>query len=132
MSDIVIDFDGTVVTHNYPNMGVDIGAVPVLKQLVAKGHRLVLSTMRGTHGPYGDTLKPAVKWFADNGIDLYGVQENPSQHTWTNSPKAYGQLIIDDAALGCPLKMDHSLSDAPFVNWDVVNQHLVMGGFLGP
>jgi len=29
--DIVIDFDGTVVTHEFPKVGRDIGAVPVLK-----------------------------------------------------------------------------------------------------
>ena len=32
---IAIDFDGTVVTHAYPHMGMDAGAVPVLKELVA-------------------------------------------------------------------------------------------------
>ena len=30
-----IDFDGTVVTHAYPHMGMDAGAVFVLKELVA-------------------------------------------------------------------------------------------------
>ena len=44
--DIVIDFDGTVVTHEFPKIGRDIGAVPVLKELVANGHRLILFTMR--------------------------------------------------------------------------------------
>ena len=32
---IALDFDGTVVTHEYPYIGEDIGAVPVLKELVA-------------------------------------------------------------------------------------------------
>ena len=31
MATIAIDFDGTVVTHEYPKVGRDIGAVPVLK-----------------------------------------------------------------------------------------------------
>lgn len=31
--DIVIDFDGTCVTHEFPLVGKDIGAVPVLKKL---------------------------------------------------------------------------------------------------
>ena len=44
--DIVIDFDGTVVTHDFPKVGNDIGAVPVLKELIANGHRLILFTMR--------------------------------------------------------------------------------------
>ena len=31
---IAIDFDGTCVTNEYPNVGKDIGAVPVLKRIV--------------------------------------------------------------------------------------------------
>ena len=115
--DIVIDFDGTVVTHDFPNVGTDIGAVPVLKELVANGHNLILFTMRSDIvEPYskspeivtesGNYLTDAVNWFKDNEIPLYGVQRNPTQDTWTSSPKAYGQIIIDDAALGCPLLQD--------------------------
>ena len=44
---IAIDFDGTCVTNEYPNVGNDIGAVPVLKRIVEKGHRIILYTMRG-------------------------------------------------------------------------------------
>ena len=29
--DIIIDFDGTCVTHEFPNIGKDIGAEKVLK-----------------------------------------------------------------------------------------------------
>lgn len=31
MAIIGIDFDGTVVTHDFPKIGKDIGAVPVLR-----------------------------------------------------------------------------------------------------
>ena len=44
--DIVIDFDGTCVTHDFPKVGKDIGAEPVLIKLLKHGHRLVLFTMR--------------------------------------------------------------------------------------
>jgi len=47
-------------------------------------------------------LTDAVQWFSDNDILLYGIQKNPTQHIWTISPKAYGNLIIDDAGLGIP------------------------------
>ena len=33
-------------------------------------------------------------------------------------------LYIDDAALGCPLKMDSNLSDRPFVDWEVISLFL--------
>ena len=32
--EICVDFDGTCVTHEFPKVGKDIGAVPVLKKLV--------------------------------------------------------------------------------------------------
>ncbi len=109
---IAIDFDGTCVTHDYPDVGKDIGAVPVLKALVNRGHKLILYTMRGT-----DTIKPALDWFSANGILLYGINYNPSQKRWTNSKKVYANLYIDDAGVGIPLLFDEELSDRPFVDW---------------
>ena len=39
---IAVDFDGTCVTHAYPEIGNDIGAVPILKRIVERGHKLIL------------------------------------------------------------------------------------------
>ena len=120
---IGIDFDGTCVTHEFPATGKDIGAVPVLKRLVEKGHRLILFTVRSntdkgsSPGPHLDN---AVQWFKDNDIPLFGVNVNPTQKHWSSSPKAYCNYYIDDAAVGCPLKTDPALSDRPFVNWDLM------------
>ena len=45
--EINLDFDGTVVLHTFPDIDpTDIGAEKVLKDLVDKGHRLILFTMR--------------------------------------------------------------------------------------
>jgi hypothetical protein len=121
---IVVDFDGTVTTHDYPRVGKNIGAVPVLRKLVDKKHQLILFTMRS-----GKELEEAVNWFKENDIPLFGIQTNPTQHEWTSSPKAYGQLIIDDAALGCPL-MYSDLSNRPYVNWVIVEDYLVENGII--
>ena len=115
--EICIDFDGTCVTHEYPRVGRDIGAVPVLKALVAKGHHIILFTMRS-----GYTLLAAENWFQMHGIPLYGVNINPTQSRWTASPKAYGQLYIDDAALGIPL-IDNGV-DRLYVDWEGVAELL--------
>lgn len=120
---LAIDFDGTAVTHDYPKVGKDIGSAPVLKELIQNGHQLILWTMRS-----GVELAEAAKWFAENGIPLYGIQRNPTQDRWTDSPKCYAQIYIDDAALGCPLSYDSSLSDRPFVNWTEVREILVASG----
>lgn len=53
-----------------------------------------------------------------------GIQKNPNQSRWTDSPKAHGDIIIDDTALGCPLKTDFELSNTPFVDWEKVDKML--------
>ena len=112
---IAIDFDGTCVSHEFPRVGKDIGAIPILKRLVEEGHNLILYTMRS-----GNELNEAKAWFRQNEIVLYSVQKNPTQHQWTDSPKCYAKLYIDDAALGCPLKFDSKISNRPFVDWEEV------------
>lgn len=123
---IAVDFDGTCVTHEFPKVGKDIGAVPVLKELVEKGHKLILYTMRN-----GDLLNEAVDWFGDNGIELYGINKNPDQYKWTSSPKVYAHVYIDDAALGVPLKLDEDGHiSRPYVDWNRVRGILKVKGIL--
>ena len=117
---IAIDFDGTCVAHEYPEVGKDIGAVPVLKKLVERGDQLIPWTTRS-----GETLQDAVDWFEKNDIPLYGIQKNPDQDSWTSSPKAYAQLYIDDAALGCPLKYPPN-GKRPYVDWSAVEKMLCL------
>lgn len=122
---IAIDFDGTCVTHDYPRIGKEIGATEVLKRLVEAGHKLILNTMRSDK-----ELQDAVNWFKKNGIELYGVNENPTQKRWTNSPKVYAHMYIDDAALGCPLINAPELSNKPFVDWDSIDLQLIQRGII--
>lgn len=110
---IGLDFDGTCVTHEFPQVGRDIGAVPHLKRFIEKGHKIVLNTMRS-----GDGLADAVEWFKRNDIPLHGINHNPDQDSWTTSPKVYANVYIDDAALGVPLIRD--LQSRPYVDWDEV------------
>lgn len=117
---IIVDFDGTCVTHAFPFIGKDIGAVPVLKRLVYEGHKLILFTMRSDK-----FLTMAVDWFKFNQIPLYGIQTNPTQSEWTSSPKAHGDIIIDDTCLGIPLSYDKNLSERVFVNWKKVEELLI-------
>ena len=114
---IAVDFDGTCVKHAYPKIGEDIGAIPVLKQLVKDGHQLVLNTMRSR-----GTLVEAVQWFEDNGIKLSGANHTPGQSTWTESPKVYADIYIDDAALGCPTIKDKN--GRVYVDWKIVAKML--------
>lgn len=116
---IAVDFDGTCVTHDYPEVGKDIGAVPVLQALNRAGHKIILNTMRS-----GKELEDAKNWFIRNNIELYAANENPTQKSWTDSPKVYAHVYIDDAALGCPLKYEPHKSSRPFVNWPDIVRYL--------
>jgi hypothetical protein len=137
---IAIDFDGTCVTHEFPKVGREIGAAPVLKKLVQNGHKLILFTMRsrgtGTLAENsdfpgikeGDYLQDAIDWFAKHEIPLYGIQHHPTQKEWTSSPKCYAHMIIDDTALGCPLIQEGN--ERPYVNWGAVKIMLAQQGLL--
>ena len=118
---IAIDFDGTCVTHEYPNIGKDIGAIPVLQQLIKDGHKLILYTMRS-----GKELDDAVQWFNINNIPLYGINENPSQKRWTTSPKIFAHIYIDDAAIGAPLITYNSnfAPHRPYICWDNMYEYI--------
>lgn len=115
---IALDFDGTVVTHEYPYVGEDVGAVPVLKELIAAGHQLILFTMRS-----GKLLDDALAWFERNDIELYAVNENPEQKSWTSSVKVHANIYIDDCALGCPIRFEDGVR-RPFVDWQKVREIL--------
>jgi hypothetical protein len=108
-----IDCDGTLVYHDYPDMGKDLpDCVRVLRRLVDNGHKLILNTMRS-----GTELEDAVEWFKERKLPLYGVNKNPTQSRWTKSPKVFANLYIDDAALGAPIKFDEKIHNRPFIDW---------------
>lgn len=146
---IAVDFDGTCVTHDFPNVGKNIGAEIVLRKLSDKGHKIILYTMRshpsektekaGTSGMIpttNDCLQDAIDWFAKYDIPLYGVNDNPSQHSWTDSNKVFAHMYIDDAALGIPLVyndmsfMYDSSMMRPYVSWVRVSEMLWRAGIL--
>jgi hydroxymethylpyrimidine pyrophosphatase-like HAD family hydrolase len=117
---VAVDFDGTVVMHEYPDVGGDVpGAVEALKLLVKEGWSIILWTMRS-----GQELKEAVEWYKDRRIQLWQVNCNPEQASWTNSPKAYAQRYVDDAAVGCPLV--RSGGGRPYVSWPDVLKLLLI------
>lgn len=113
---IGIDFDGTCVEHEYPYVGDDIGASRWLIEAQKLGARFILFTMRD-----GPELVAAAEWFALNGIALYGTNVNPTQWTWTMSPKAYCHLYVDDNALGIPTKG----TIRPHVDWEKAGPMLI-------
>ena len=114
---IALDFDGTVVTHEFPEIGIEIdNCVQTLKRLNKAGTKIILSTMR-SNSQERNFLDEAVEWFKERGIPLFGIQRNPEQDSWTSSPKCYAHMYIGDDALGCPLTYDIELSQRVFADW---------------
>jgi len=122
---IAVDFDGTVVTHEYPEVGADVPhAVRVLKRLNKAGVKIIVWTMRcGKH-----LDEDAQQWFESRGIEVWAYNSNPEQGAWTNSPKCYAQLYIDDAALGCTLIYQEY--GRPYVDWLEAEKLLELLGYL--
>ena len=127
---IAVDFDGTIVEHRFPSVGKPIpGAFRWLKKFQKAGAKLILWTMRSdgrapntVHG--GDYLADAVNFCKAHGIEFWAHNANPEQLSWTGSPKAYAQIYIDDAALGCPLKPDSS-GERDMVNWRIAGPRVM-------
>lgn len=116
---IAIDFDGTIVTHEYPKIGRPVpGAIETMKEFIARGDKLILWTMRS-----GKELQEAVEYCSANGITFWGINENPEQKDWTDSPKAYAQVYIDDAALNATLIPNPG--GRPYLDWFVVRHCLI-------
>lgn len=140
-----LDFDGTVVTHRFPEIGQDApDAVRVIKRLIEeKGFIVVLNTMRSNSACYnpetGKTipysigklkglptiLEDAIKWFERNGIKLSGINSSPGQKSWTTSPKVYATHYIDDAAVGTPLL--HFANGEHCVDWKWIEDYFFKG-----
>lgn len=125
-----IDFDGTLVEHRFPDIGQEVpGAFHWLRRFQEAGARLILWTMRSdlisegvsceSHPATEPYLAMAVEYCRARGIKFWGINENPEQKSWTQSPKQYCHHYIDDAAIGCPLR-ESFRSSRPMVDWAVV------------
>jgi len=116
---IAVDFDGTIVEHEYPKIGKPVPlAIETTKDLQKSGHDLILWTVR-----IGEHLREACEYCMTNGISFFGINENPGQKFWNGSPKAYAQIYIDDAAFGCPLLPSQEQNGRPYVDWAKVREH---------
>ena len=116
---IAVDFDGTIVTHEYPNIGKEIPfAIDTLKRLQqSPDNLLVLWTVRE-----GVELKEAVEFCRNRGLEFYAVNKNyPEESAEHPEPrKLKADLFIDDRNLG-------GLPD-----WGVIYRMIMNGKFFDP
>jgi hypothetical protein len=95
---IAVDFDGTIVEHEYPEIGKEkLFAFLTLKELNKKGARLILWTFRT-----GKELEDAVEFCRKNGVEFYAVNKNYPEEVMneTVSRKIDVDIFIDDKNVG--------------------------------
>src|SRR5690606_2937589 len=95
---IAVDFDGTIVEDEYPQIGRPIiFAFDTLKKLQDNGHRLILWTYRK-----GRALEEAVKFCEENGIVFYAVNKSFPEEKFdiSYSRKINADVFIDDRNIG--------------------------------
>ncbi|MEN6452665.1 MAG: hydrolase [Prolixibacteraceae bacterium] len=95
---IAVDFDGTIVEHEYPRIGKEIPfAVETLRLLQKDGHQLILWTFRS-----GKQLEEAVEFCRAKGIEFYAVNSSYPEEKYdvSLSRKIHADLFIDDRNLG--------------------------------
>lgn len=118
---IAVDFDGTIVTHEFPQVGKLVpGALETIAALQKNGHHVFLWTMRGYHNDFKYCLEDAVEFCERRGITFDSINYSPGFKT--SSPKQHAALYIDDSALGCPRTM---YKGYPVVDWSRVGEYLV-------
>jgi hypothetical protein len=95
---IAVDFDGTIVEHEYPAIGKEkLFAFQTLKELEKLGARLILWTFRT-----GKELEEAVEFCKKNGVEFYAVNKNYPEEIFDESisRKIDADIYIDDKNLG--------------------------------
>lgn len=94
---IAVDFDGTIVEHQYPKIGRPIPfATETLQQLQKDGHRLLLWSVRS-----GDLLQEALDYCESKGVKFYAANKNhPEEDPAKASRKLDADIFIDDRNIG--------------------------------
>lgn len=119
MLTIAVDFDGTIVTHEYPRIGKEIPfAIETLLKIQRDYHAcLILWTVRE-----GKELDEAVEYCKNRGLEFYAINNNyPEEKNTDKQPrKLKADVFIDDRNLG-------GLPD-----WGVIYQMIASGKPLKP
>lgn len=100
MATIAVDFDGTIVTDAYPQIGQELPfATETLRMLIRDRHRLILWSVRE-----GRLLQEAVDWCRERGVEFYAVNRDyPEEQKENNnhySRKLKADYFIDDRGIG--------------------------------
>jgi hypothetical protein len=87
-----IDFDGTIVEHRFPKIGVELPhATEVIKLMQAVGHKIIIWTCRCE--PF---LAPMSAWLAERGVVPDAINSNVVAVQSFAMPKVLADVYLDD------------------------------------
>ena len=110
MSIVAIDFDGTVVNHEFPVIGQELpGALNTMRAMQKAGHKIIIWTCR-----CGKEIAEMVAWFTEKNFVPDAINSNIGLRDGYGVPKIYADFYFDDR--GFP----------PFSGWDSAYEKFVM------
>lgn len=95
---IAIDFDGTIVEDEYPDIGKPmLFAFETMRELQKQKHQLILWTYRS-----GSELNEAVDFCRQHGVEFYAVNSSYPEEEYEpgSSRKIHAHIFIDDRNIG--------------------------------
>ncbi len=138
---IFLDFDGTVVEHEYPRIGrCNFGCMEVIKKLQDSGHEIILNTYRVDCND--GTLEEALDFLQNDSWMMFLEKEDeqelspitefckkkihPRSWDW-NDIKNNGEMFIDDIAFNIPLKRA-CMTEGEMVDWKELDKQFEKNG----
>lgn len=93
---VAVDFDGTIVDHAFPKIGVmKKGAREALQTLKLQGHTIIIWTCR----TLPQHIAEAKRWLDEYNIPYDYFNENAPEAPYPCRPKIYADVYIDDRNL---------------------------------
>lgn len=88
---IAVDFDGTIVDHQYPKIGPERPfATETLRMLIQERHNLILWTVRE-----GKLLDEAIEWCRKRGVEFYAINKNFPEENAGGGKQVARKLTVD-------------------------------------
>ena len=95
---IAVDFDGTIVEHQYPDIGKEkLFAFETLREMQKRGFKLILWTVRS-----GERLEEAVEFCRNKGVEFYAKNKSCPEEVIDDGfvRKIEADIYIDDRNVG--------------------------------
>jgi hypothetical protein len=131
---IYLDFDGTVVEHQYPALGAENPhAIRVIRALQDKGHTIILNTYRADLND--GSLAEALEYLNSPSNGLLPITEHTARKIHPGpfdlrESLRFEKLYIDDISEDIPLIPNRMIANGFMVNWPAVEIELMRASIL--